>query len=109
MDKRFNVTIKILLVLWMVFCIGGAIVMCDDISSALNDPERLYPIGMGSLGWHYESLQNYIISGGIWVSWFALGAIISISAWKYPKYRTYVLLHYIATCIYVIWINSQYS
>ena len=107
MNKILNVTINILIVLWVMLCIGGVILMCEDILSALNAPERHYPFGMEGLGWSYASLQNYVISGGILGTWFGLGGIISILALKYPTYRIYVSFHYIATCIYLIWTMSQ--
>ena len=106
MNKRFNVTIKILLALWMVLCTIGAILAYSEIPSALKAPEQHYPFGKGDLGWHYESLQNYIIGVGIFGTWCALGGIISILAWKYPKYRLYVLFHFITICVYLIWVNS---
>ena len=109
MDKRLNVTVKILLVFWMVFCIGYAILMYDEIPSALNAPERHYPFGKGDLGWSYASVENYVISSGILGTWFTLGGIISILAWKYPKYRIYVLFHCISIFMYIIWVNLKYS
>jgi len=109
MNKILNVTINILIVLWMLFCILLAIVIYSEIPSALNAPKYTYPFGMEGLGWHYYSLQNYVIWSGIVGTWLALGGIISILTLKYPRYRIYVLFHFITICIYLIWINSQYS
>ena len=91
MDKILNITINILIVLWMLLCIGIAILMYDEIPR------------MGSLSWY--SLQRYLTYAGILVSWFTLGGIISILALKYPAYRIYVSLHFIPTMALIVLAN----
>ena len=108
MNKILNVTINILIVLWMLLCILAAIFVYSEIPSAINAPEGLYPFGMEKLGWRYATLQNYVIWGGIFGTWYVLGGIISILALKYPRYRIYVSFHFITTCIHSIWMISQY-
>jgi len=63
--------------------------MYDEITS---------PSRMGNLSWY--SLQHYFTYAGILVSWFTLGGIISILALKYPRYRIYVLFHFITLPTY---------
>ena len=102
MNRRLNSPTNILIVPWMLYCIVLALFIYNEIPSAINASAGSYPFGMEGLGRGYATLQNYVITAVIQGTWFALGGIISILALKYPRYRIYVLFHFITLPTYVV-------
>jgi hypothetical protein len=102
---------KILKIIWGLFCLLIIVIMCLDLYYASNYPER-YPFGgEGPVAefWWYKTQGLYILFGIILMFWFFIGLVFCCIQYKISNFKWGILIHIFLTVIYIVFVNFVLS